>query len=1066
MSSSKKHGRNKCVVDNGHTKEIEAGSSGNCARENVIKLSSLNPYIMCPLCNGYLVEATTVIDCLHTFCKSCLLKYFEENSDCPKCHNQIHQSHPSHYVAFDRTMQDIVYKLVPGMQAEEQRRREQFKKRHQLKDGRELNGRAAPQLPPHTVTVVPTPNATTVAEVCPNVTPSPTVNSHGTSAAEENAVDEGASCSPQEGCCCCADQDPTTAHRRRDEPVLIRLIPGKNFGPIDRSFVRLSAFATVNTVKRFLAFLLLNDITRYSDFDIFCNRELMGRDFSMAFIRKTRWRNRQEPLELTGILIQMDDKKRASLLSFLNLLLSDLGLEDCPDLKEARQFLPIFSDFVKTGQLRFMDSRTFSICSAFADIEAATGEQLVASLTLDPVEDETGVEVAKIFLALAFSLRVLHTDQFNAFMQRLDRAQARTLSEMVNSLYAHRRSAAFPFAQILATQSTENGGTGMPRKKLSVNAYPLNSSNLQIFSTPTKDGGINSSPSASPGKLSADEEEAAKQKIRSTELKARLKQLESSNSQLNEQLNVVQSDYNELELKYEGMRNTQARLQETIHGLNTKLKESQDESEMRRYDNAQLQRELKSTNERHTKAADKLAKETKDKDKEVQMLHRRLDDYVKQFAAKESLESRVKFLDQQMSNQQGMQRELRDDLERALNRANIAETELASLKKVVKNSTPIVVPSDNPTPPNDDEDSKDGIQNDNAPIQSSSAVSLQDELNSTLYHSLEYTGSDSLHNNELEEYNDGADTNMPIFASAVTDDGELADLRTRLDVLESQNRHLKQRIEDAKMEMESIRSSCSHSVMEKAVEVERLQQECEGLREELQKTRQKEVVTQERHKAVEDENKRLVSRVHSLEQSLDKAARVIEEYSTASETHCSAAELLQTQHELAKLQTENQHLLNKMDQFKHEATQEQRLITTQWFSAHTELLKARELIRIHGLGGSTNGGGSSSMTASSSSFDNNSHQHQSNSSSITSAVQPVQQQQQQQRYVSSGVSSEDAGRKSSNSTVSKIARSFMRRQLDTSSVALAHHASSSPSSDDDDGDINNDDSVSAVQVAP
>lgn len=31
----------------------------------------------CSLCSGYFVDATTVIDCLHTFCKSCLLKYFE-----------------------------------------------------------------------------------------------------------------------------------------------------------------------------------------------------------------------------------------------------------------------------------------------------------------------------------------------------------------------------------------------------------------------------------------------------------------------------------------------------------------------------------------------------------------------------------------------------------------------------------------------------------------------------------------------------------------------------------------------------------------------------------------------------------------------------------------------------------------------------------------------------------------------------------------------------------------------------------------------------------------------------
>jgi polycomb group RING finger protein 3 len=34
----------------------------------------------------------------------------------------IHQSHPLDYIAFDRTMQDIVYKLVPNLETDEFRR--------------------------------------------------------------------------------------------------------------------------------------------------------------------------------------------------------------------------------------------------------------------------------------------------------------------------------------------------------------------------------------------------------------------------------------------------------------------------------------------------------------------------------------------------------------------------------------------------------------------------------------------------------------------------------------------------------------------------------------------------------------------------------------------------------------------------------------------------------------------------------------------------------------------------------------------------------------------------------
>lgn len=106
--------------------------------ERKIKLRSLNSHIICKICGGYLIDATTVTECLHTcitcyrfiqsslliptyfysiaVCKSCLVKHLEENNTCPSCNIMIHQSHPLQYISFDRTMQDIVYKLVPDLQ--------------------------------------------------------------------------------------------------------------------------------------------------------------------------------------------------------------------------------------------------------------------------------------------------------------------------------------------------------------------------------------------------------------------------------------------------------------------------------------------------------------------------------------------------------------------------------------------------------------------------------------------------------------------------------------------------------------------------------------------------------------------------------------------------------------------------------------------------------------------------------------------------------------------------------------------------------------------------------------
>ncbi|XP_074877872.1 polycomb group RING finger protein 3 isoform X2 [Buteo buteo] len=91
-----------------------------------IKLWDINAHITCRLCNGYLIDATTVTECLHTFCRSCLVKYLEENNTCPTCRIVIHQSHPLQYIGHDRTMQDIVYKLVPGLQEAEMKKQREF----------------------------------------------------------------------------------------------------------------------------------------------------------------------------------------------------------------------------------------------------------------------------------------------------------------------------------------------------------------------------------------------------------------------------------------------------------------------------------------------------------------------------------------------------------------------------------------------------------------------------------------------------------------------------------------------------------------------------------------------------------------------------------------------------------------------------------------------------------------------------------------------------------------------------------------------------------------------------
>ena len=44
----------------------------------------LNPHLVCTLCMGYFNDACTIIECLHTFCRACIMRHFKESQQaCP-----------------------------------------------------------------------------------------------------------------------------------------------------------------------------------------------------------------------------------------------------------------------------------------------------------------------------------------------------------------------------------------------------------------------------------------------------------------------------------------------------------------------------------------------------------------------------------------------------------------------------------------------------------------------------------------------------------------------------------------------------------------------------------------------------------------------------------------------------------------------------------------------------------------------------------------------------------------------------------------------------------------------
>ncbi|XP_054706869.1 polycomb complex protein BMI-1-like [Uloborus diversus] len=89
-----------------------------------IKIADLNKLLTCKLCKGYYIDATTIVECLHSFCRTCILRYLQICECCPTCHEEI--TRPSAFIRPDPTLQDIVYKLVPGLFKDEMKRRRDF----------------------------------------------------------------------------------------------------------------------------------------------------------------------------------------------------------------------------------------------------------------------------------------------------------------------------------------------------------------------------------------------------------------------------------------------------------------------------------------------------------------------------------------------------------------------------------------------------------------------------------------------------------------------------------------------------------------------------------------------------------------------------------------------------------------------------------------------------------------------------------------------------------------------------------------------------------------------------
>lgn len=96
-----------------------------------LNITDLNQYLTCGLCKGYLYEASTITECMHTFCKNCIVRHCMEVSlHCPVCNILIHPTDPFVHIRLDRMLQDIVYKILPSVADNEFKNMQEFYEAH------------------------------------------------------------------------------------------------------------------------------------------------------------------------------------------------------------------------------------------------------------------------------------------------------------------------------------------------------------------------------------------------------------------------------------------------------------------------------------------------------------------------------------------------------------------------------------------------------------------------------------------------------------------------------------------------------------------------------------------------------------------------------------------------------------------------------------------------------------------------------------------------------------------------------------------------------------------------
>jgi len=158
----------------------------------------------------------------------------------------------------DQTLEDVIYKLVPKLQENEQKREKEFNEQHNSEEEKKSKKE-------------PKDNRETAPD---SKTDEPASKRVKLSAEDQDSKENYHRDDPQIGVCleCLSDNSV------QEQPVR----------ELVRKYIRCSSRLTIAQVKKFLKVKL--DLRTADQVEVMCNGEIMGKDHTLEFVYMTRWR--------------------------------------------------------------------------------------------------------------------------------------------------------------------------------------------------------------------------------------------------------------------------------------------------------------------------------------------------------------------------------------------------------------------------------------------------------------------------------------------------------------------------------------------------------------------------------------------------------------------------------------------------------------------------------------------------------------------------------------------------------------------------------------------------------